>query len=259
MSTGRLRLFYTDSSLAGEDSIRVEGEESAHLARSLRMQPGERCRIATERGDEYIAELKSVSPKETVAEIIEHLAPRPVPPLSITLGLPLIKGERFEWVLEKGTELGVDRFRPLALERCEVKIPANRIPARVERWRRIVREAAKQCDRVPPPTAEAPAPIGEFLRDTENFDLKLAAWLGEGREKIGKVLKEAAAEADKNPLTAALLLGPEGDLTPEEVAAARKSGFIPVDLGPRVLRADTAPIALAAVVQFALGDIGGLC
>ncbi|MEE9255581.1 MAG: RsmE family RNA methyltransferase, partial [bacterium] len=176
MSADRPRLFYTDSSLIGDGAARVVGDEAAHLARALRMRPGDRCRIATERGEEYLAELRTVSAKETEAEILERLAPRPAPPLSIALGLPLIKGDRFEWVLEKGTELGVDRFFPLTLSRCEVHIPENKTAARAERWRRIVRESAKQCDRVPPPEAGAPAPLDQFLRETENFDLKLVAW-----------------------------------------------------------------------------------
>lgn len=255
MKTERLRLFYTDTSLVAGGSIRIRGEESFHLARALRMKPGSRCRIATEVGEEFLAELKTVSSKETVAEIIERLPPRVAPPLSITLGIPIIKGERFEWILEKGTELGVACFRPLALERCEVKVPESRISGRLERWRRIVREAAKQCGRVPPPTAKAPAPLGAFLRETCDSDLKLVAWLGEGRKKMGEVVRNIPDREPSGFLSAALLFGPEGDLTPEEVAAAETSGFIPVDLGPRVLRADTAPVAVVAMLQHVLGDM----
>ncbi|MEE9275547.1 MAG: RsmE family RNA methyltransferase, partial [bacterium] len=126
MSADRLRLFYTASSLVAGDTARIEGEEAAHLARSLRMKPGDRCRIATEEGEEFIAELTAVSPGAAEGKIIERLGRRPPSPLSISLGLPLIKGERFEWVLEKGAELGVDAFFPLALARCEVRISENK-------------------------------------------------------------------------------------------------------------------------------------
>ena len=110
MSADRLRLFYTDSSLIEESSARIEGDEAAHLARVLRLQPGDQCRIATELGEEYLVELTNVSAKKTQARILERLPARPASSLTVTLGLPLIKGDRFEWVLEKGTELGADRF-----------------------------------------------------------------------------------------------------------------------------------------------------
>ena len=94
------------------------------------------------------------------------------------------------------------------------------------------------------------------MRETNDCDLRLAAWLGEGRRGIGEVLAgAAAARGAKVRMTAALLLGPEGDLTEEEVRTAQAAGFIPVDLGPRVLRADTAPLALCAMVQHVLGDM----
>ena len=256
MSADRLRLFYTASSLVAGDTARIEGEEAAHLARSLRMKPGDRCRIATEEGEEFIAELTAVSPGAAEGKIIERLGRRPPSPLSISLGLPLIKGERFEWVLEKGAELGVDAFIPLQLSRCEVRIPENKAAGRRRRWERIVREAAKQCGRVPPPSVAPPASLEEFMRETDDCDLRLAAWLGEGRRGIGEVLAgAAAARGAKARMTAALLLGPEGDLTEEEAETARAAGFIPVDLGPRVLRADTAPLALCAMVQHVLGDM----
>lgn len=255
MNESRPRLFYTDASRITEGTARLQREESAHLARVLRMQPGDRVRLATERGEEFLAELTKISWRETEARIIKKLPARPAPPVDIALGLPLIKGERFEWVLEKGTELGVSRFFPLHLARCEVRLAKDKAATRAARWWRIVREAAKQCDRVPPPEAEAPVSLSDFLQAIDGHDLKIVAWLGDGRRKIGEVLREAAEDAAGNPLRAALLLGPEGDLTPEEVEAACAAGFIPVDLGPRVLRADTAPIALVTMLQHVLGDM----
>ena len=217
------------------------------------MAPGDRCRLATDEGAEYLVELTGVKPQEAEGRIIEKLPPRPDPPLVLSLGVPLIKSERFETVLEKGTELGAAAFHPLALARCEVKIPAGKIEERTRRWDRICREAAKQCDRVPPPRVRPPASLDDFLRETQGADLKLLFWLEGERRTLGDVLGKAP-RAEK-PIRCALLFGPEGDLAPEEAEAARGAGFLPVSLGPRTLRADTAPIAALAALQAIRGDM----
>lgn len=253
MSAGRPRLFY--GAVEGERAL-VEGEEAAHLARVLRMKPGGRVRVATDDGAEVLAELTAVSPARAEARIVERLPKRPPSPLSLRLGVPLIKGERFEWVLEKGAELGVDVFHPLALAHCEARVPGGKLAARLGRWRRILREAAKQCDRVPPPRLREDLSLDSFLRESAGCDLKITAWLGEGRLTLRETLRRVPARREGQSLTAAVLTGPEGDLTPEEVQAARAAGFAAVDLGPRVLRADTAPVALAAILQHALGEMG---
>jgi len=255
MSEGRLRLFYADASWIAGEAARLEGEEAAHLSRVLRMKPGERCRFATEGGEEYLVELTAVSARRAEARVIERLPAGPPAPLSIRLGLPLLRGERFEGVLEKGAELGVDAFHPLALARCEARIPPGRAEARARRWSRILREAAKQSGRVPPPRVCGAAGLDSFLRETEDCPLKLLGWLGEGSLPLAGALAQAPPRPEGQTLRVALLTGPEGDLTPEEGQAARAAGFLPVGLGPRVLRADTAPLALVAILQHALGEM----
>ena len=207
-------------------------------------------------GQEYRVKLAEISAAESVGEIIERLPRRPPSPTSISLGLPLLKGERFEWVLQKGCELGADAFYPLMLERCEVRIQEKRSVERHKRWRRIVLEAAKQCDRVPPPSAHPLGDLEGFLAETKDFDLKIMGYLGEGAIPAKEALSRVRRDATGAPLRAALLTGPEGDLTEEESGQAMDSGFLPVSLGPRILRADTAPVALVTIVQHALGDMG---
>ena len=201
-------------------------------------------------------ELTAISAGKCVGRIIERLPERATPPLSIALGLPLLKGERFEWALQKGCELGADAFHPLALEHCEVRIQEKRRAERHKRWRRIVLEAAKQCDRVPPPTAHLLGGLENFLADTEDFDLKLMGYLGEDAISVKEALSRAVGGKADPPLRVAILTGPEGDLTDEEAQQAMAAGFLPVSLGPRILRADTAPVSLLTILQHALGDMG---
>ena len=256
MTRDGLRLFYISPAAVQGEQVVLGAEESAHIRRVLKMKAGEICRAATSEGQEYRIELTEITASESTARIIERLPRRPSSPSSIALGLPLLKGERFEWVLQKGCELGADAFYPLALERCEVRIQEKRSVERHKRWRRIVFEAAKQCDRVPPPVAHPPGDLEGFLAGTKDFDLKIMGYLGEGAISLKQALSRAGGNSAGAPLRVALLTGPEGDLTDEESGQAMDSGFLPVSLGPRILRADTAPVSLVTIVQHALGDMG---
>lgn len=256
MTRDGLRLFYVPPEAVQGEQVVFGAEESAHIRRVLKMQAGAICRVATSEAQEYRVELTDISAGESTARIIERLPERPPSPLSIALGLPLLKGERFEWVLQKGCELGADAFYPLALEHCEVRIQEKRAPERQMRWRRIVMEAAKQCDRVPPPTTHPLGDMDEYLTATKDFDLKIVGYLGEDAISVNEALSRVAVSNVDAPLRAAILTGPEGDLTSEEAEQAMGSGFLPVTLGPRILRADTAPVSLITIVQHALGDMG---
>ena len=255
MTHDGLRLFYVPPEAVQGEQVVLGAEESAHIHRVLKIQAGAICRLATSEGQEYKVELTEIGEKCT-ARIIERLPGRPPPPLSVALGLPLLKGERFEWVLQKGCELGADAFHPLALERCEVRIQERRRAERHKRWLRIVLEAAKQCDRVPPPVTHPLGGLDDFLAATEDSDLKIVGFLGEGAISLHEALSRATGGKADAPLRVAVLTGPEGDLTDEEAQGAMDAGFLPVSLGPRILRADTAPVSLLAIVQHALGDMG---
>lgn len=256
MTRDGLRLFYVPTEAVQGEQVVLGAEESAHIRRVLKMGAGAICRAATEDGREYKVELTEISASETTARIIERLPERPPSPLSVALGLPLLKGERFEWVLQKGCELGADAFYPLALERCEVRIQEKRRAERHRRWRRIVLEAAKQCDRVPPPAAHPLGELEDFLAATEDFDLKILGFLGEDALPVKEAFSRETGGKTSAPLRVAILTGPEGDLTDQEAEGAMESGFLPVSLGPRILRADTAPVSLLTIAQHALGDMG---
>ncbi len=256
MTRDGLRLFYVPTEAIQGEQIVLGAEESAHLRRVLKMGAGAICRAASEDGREYKVELTEIGDRQSVGKIIERLPGRPPSPLSIALGVPLLKGERFEWVLQKGCELGADAFHPLALERCEVRIQEKRRAERHRRWRRIVLEAAKQCDRVPPPIAHQLGDLDSFLAATEDFDLKIMGYLGEDALPVKEALSRVGRENTGPPLRVAILTGPEGDLADEEAKGAMECGFLPVSLGPRILRSDTAPVSLLTIAQHALGDMG---
>jgi 16S rRNA (uracil1498-N3)-methyltransferase len=222
-------------------------EDSAHYARHvLRLAPGERLQVFDGAGAEFEAELLAQGKRGLAVVPLASLEPMPESPLAVHLGIGLARGERMDWALQKATELGVAAITPLALERCTAKVVGEREDNRLRHWRQVVASACEQCGRAVVPRV-APAAT-------------LDAWLAEDAGIPGIVLHTRAAaglEARDAPRALRVLIGPEGGLTETEFGQATRAGFAPVSLGPRVLRAETAPLALLAIVQYLWGDLRG--
>jgi 16S rRNA (uracil1498-N3)-methyltransferase len=166
-------------------------------------------------------------------------------PLDITLALGISSGERMDYSLQKATELGVAAIQPLATERSLVKLAGERADKRLQHWQHVVIAACEQCGRNRVP---AVAPVQ-----------KLYAYLAavERNKRLLMLSPDAATPLKTVPpsANAVLLIGPEGGLAPAEYQAAQASGFEPVNLGPRILRTETAPVAALAVLQALWGDL----
>jgi 16S rRNA (uracil1498-N3)-methyltransferase len=159
-------------------------------------------------------------------------------------------------VLQKSTELGVTRIQPLYTSRGEVKVPENKVSERLERWRRITTEAARQCGRAVAPELAAPLPLKQALVDlsqVRGVDLQLMAWEEERQNHEERALETALSSSGARRVV--LLVGPEGGLSQREAQDCTLAGFLPVSLGPRVLRAETAAMVFTALVQYRLGDM----
>jgi 16S rRNA (uracil1498-N3)-methyltransferase len=176
-----------------------------------------------------------------------HTEPR----LSLTLYQSLLKGDRFEWVLQKGTELGVQAFVPVLSQRS-VFADAERAGKKLSRWQRILREAAEQSHRGRLPQLCAPTSFARACEESvENHQISLMPW----EEAAGESLSGALRSADTPPRSVALLIGPEGGFDPQEAALAQGCGIRVVTLGPRILRAETAAVASVAIAMSALGEM----
>jgi len=211
------------------------GEQAQHLARVLRARIGQEFDIAAE-GRVRRGRIISVTPDKVEFELSEEL-PAVVFP-EITLLLAVFKFDRMEWAIEKATELGVARVVPLIAERTDSHL-ASAAAKRVERWRRIAREAAQQSRRSAPPEIAAPARLQEALAPP--VDRRVV--LSEGEEQVS--LKQAISGMKG---TLALAVGPEGGWTGEEERAFREHGWAAASLGPTILRAETAAIAAMSIV-----------
>jgi 16S rRNA (uracil1498-N3)-methyltransferase len=161
-------------------------------------------------------------------------------PLRLLQGLP--KGEKFEWLLEKGVELGISTFTPVVSERSQLRGEKS------SRWQRIIQEAARQSRRPRLPTLEELQPLTQALAQTTE-ELRLMLW-EEGSIPLNTALPP------ETPASCALLVAPEGGFSAAEAQAAIAAGFVPVSLGKRILRTETAGLAVAAVLQNRYGDFG---
>jgi len=217
------------------------GAQAEHLARVLRARVGQEFDIAAE-GRVHRGRIVSITPEKVEFELGEELPAAALP--EITLVLAIFKFDRMEWAIEKATELGVARIVPLIAKRTDSHL-ASAAAKRVERWRRIAREAAQQSRRVAQPEIAALA----RLQDVFDFAADRRVVLSEGEDHVS--LKQAVA-GSKGAL--ALAIGPEGGWTSEEERTFRERGWIAASLGPTILRAETAAIAVISIVAAELAQ-----
>ena len=238
--------FYTSQTLSDTpDSIALESEPSRHIAKSLRMRVGDSLCLFDGQGREVAAEVAAIE-KNSVQ--VSHAGAQAVSresSLNVTLLISLSRGDRMDTVVQKATELGVNRIVPLISERTGVRLDENRLAKKRDHWEKVAISACEQCGRNTLPTIDTTVGFADALKLFENTEtLKLA-------------LYPTAASA---PLPDAcddviLLIGPEGGFSDSELEAAIAAGFEAFLLGPRVLRTETAPLAAIAVMQARWGDL----
>ncbi|ACE84262.1 16S rRNA (uracil(1498)-N(3))-methyltransferase [Cellvibrio japonicus] len=239
----RIPRIYTNQTLLTGNKVQLEESASHHLSKVLRMQPGRELVLFNGAGGEFAATIDEISKRHVTASIAAHNPHNRESPLQLELAIGISRGERFEWVLQKATELGVTKITPLMTERTEVKVSGERQEKIMERWQHILISACEQCQRNLLPQLSAPVPITDWLK-TVDAELRFVL-----HHRDSQTLP-----ADKKPHSAALLIGPEGGLSDDEIALAKQQEFAALTLGPRVLRTETAPIAAISVVQYLWGD-----
>ena len=247
----RHRFFVSPEAISG-GTVTFSREIAHQLRNVLRLQPGSEVVVLDGSGREYDVTLTHLS-RDGAAGQVSGQRPCPNEPrISLALYACLIKGERFEWVLQKGTELGVSRFVPVISERTVLRDPA-RVEKRRPRWERIVREAAEQSRRGRLPVLDQAMSFSEACAESVNlYEWILLPW----EEATEGSLNDAARDHATAVERIALIVGPEGGFTPQEVAQAQDLGIQVVTLGSRILRAETAAIVAAALVMGALGELG---
>lgn len=242
------RRFYASPDQITAHRVTLASDETHHLVRVLRLQTGDEVFVFDGVENEYRCRFLSAKGGCAELEIIERLADTVESPLTLTLAQAVAKGEKFDLIVQKATELGVSRIAPLLTEKTDVKLNTEQAAKRVERWRRISLESLKQSGRRRLVEIRPPATVAEFVNENAGSDSLLVF-----SERGGVMLHQALAECGGQAISA--LVGPEGGWSGAELLLLEERGAKAVTLGPRVLRTETAGIVALALLQHALGDL----
>jgi 16S rRNA (uracil1498-N3)-methyltransferase len=226
------RLIIPGTGLSGV--IRLSAEDERHLFRSLRLREGDKVIIADGYGREALCALTA----ERSAAVLEVYASKGEPLAPVHLYPSVAKGERFEWLLQKAAELGASSITPVLSRRCVAAAPP---PAKLERYRKILRSAAEQSGRGTVPRLLEPVTFDGAAAAARG--LRIFCYENERTATLREALREGAAETS-------VLTGPEGGYTPEEAALAEQNGWKSVSLGNTILRCETAPLMVLASIRF---------
>jgi 16S rRNA (uracil1498-N3)-methyltransferase len=249
---GRRRFFVEPGTVAG-DAVAIDGPLAHRLAAVLRLRAGDGVVLFDGSGEDVQVRLDEVGDRRVLGTVLERAAGPREAPTRVHLYQSITKGERFEWLVEKATELGVARIVPLVTARAVVRTPGG--GNRLERWRRIAVEAAEQCGRSAVPAVEAPAPFAAVLSEAPGIVLLPYEAADHLAPNIQAVLQERIDELYAESAVS-ILIGPEGGLEPVEAEQATAAGAQVVTLGERILRAETAGLVALTLVMQACGELG---
>ena len=228
----------------------ITGREAHHISRVLRMGRGHGLVLLDGKGGRFLAEIQSASHEGITVQIQKPLAPVQTPACEITLCQAVIKSNPMDYLIQKTSELGVTRIFPFFSSRSVVHLKGDRQRKKHHRWKEIAQNAAKQCNRDIPAEIGRPTSYAQRLTSLKKAPgLKVILWEKESSQNLKGLLQHY------RPGEFTGIVGPEGGFTPEEVSNAKAAGFIPVSMGTRILRAETAALVLVAIVQYEWGDL----
>lgn len=227
--------------------LTLTGENAHHAGRVLRLRVGEGVTLCDGAGMDFDCTVEAVEKEAVTCRVVSCHAADTEPKQSITLFMALPKGDRMEFIVQKAVELGVSRIVPYLSKNC-VSRP-DKTEKKVERWRKIAAEAAKQCGRGRLPEVAAVVPVAQAI--AQAAESETALFFYENEKRTG--LRDALAGGVRD--TVSLMVGPEGGFDPAEARAAVDAGLQSVSLGTRILRCETAPIAALAAVLYAGGNM----
>ena len=230
------------------DVIKITGEDVHHIKNVMRSSLGDQLICCDGQGIDYLTQIINISSSEIACRIITSSPSIGEPTINITIAQSLPKREKMEWILQKGTEIGATRFIPFSSERTIVKVDTRKALHKKSRWERIVKEAAEQAHRGTVPRVDAPKAWKELLCVIQQTGTALIAY-----EKGGELLSTQLTRTSSKDIL--IIIGPEGGFTDKEIIEAKEHGAIPISLGPRVLRTETAPLMALSCILYHSGDL----
>ena len=248
-----MRRFYIPANHMGKDEAIITGTDAHHLRDVLRLQPDDKIVVFDGAGGEYQAQVVSVERGEITVAMLEKLKTDADPALLLTVAQGYLKDKKMDGLVRQLTELGVGRWIPFFSRRSIPSPDPKRMMGRSQRWHKISLESLKQCGRSRAMSIDPVVSFGDAVKQANDHDLKIIFW------EESKSASMPIQIQPPHPASVFVMIGPEGGFEANEISYAKESGFKTVGLGPRILKAETAALAAAVMVQHVLGDMGLKC
>lgn len=245
--------FFVSNNLIDGDKAVIEGDDVKHIYKVLRLQIGDEIIINNLNGQEYLAKIDDINKKEVQVSIIEKIEVSNESPIRIHLYQGLPKSTKMDLIAQKGTELGISSITPVITERVVVKNEGEF--KKVDRWQRIALEASKQSKRTLIPAINTPISFEAMMEKMKSMDLIVVPYENAEGYGIKKMVKDIQIDSI---IDIAIVIGPEGGFEEEEISKLKDMGAHIVTLGPRILRTESAGFVCTAILQYELGDVGGV-
>ena len=235
------------------EEMYIEGVDARHISKVLRMQPGDKLQIVSDDGVSAMAEITAIASERVSVRCLEKLAESHEPRVRLVLAQGLAKGEKMDFIIQNAVEMGAYSVIPVAMEHSVVRLDGAKAAKKVERWQKIAESAAKQSKRDIIPQVQPVQSMAEMLASGD-YETKIIAYECEDRLSLKAALKAAEAAGGIKELL--LIIGPEGGISEGELELARQAGAVPVSLGRRILRAETAGLVAISAIFYETGDLG---
>ena len=242
------RFFIEPKDVSAGDKIVITGEDARHISFSLRARTGDEYVLCDTCNYEYSCRIDNITADSVEFELLEKRPCDAEPDVKVTLFQALIKGDKFDAVVQKSVELGVYEIVPVISDRCVSRPEVKQLDKKIERWQKISKAAAMQCARATIPVVRNPVTFKEALSEISNADCGFICYEAEPHEPMKRIFKDASK--DKKAKSYSFFIGPEGGISKEEAQSAIESGVPLVSLGKRILRTEAAPVCVISSIMF---------
>ncbi|MCZ8511159.1 16S rRNA (uracil(1498)-N(3))-methyltransferase [Paenibacillus filicis] len=252
-----MQRYFIDPAHFKETEVLISGDDAHHLSRVMRAEPGDEVIVSNGLDREALVRIRTLDKEGVTAEIVELLPMLSEPAVDVWIAQSLPKGDKMETVIQKGTEIGAERFIPFISERTVVQLDAKKEGKRLERWNKIAKEAAEQAHRNRVPEVESVHSWKELLNRAAKADAAWICYEKAGAQELRKAIRQALKDSPAVRSKLLLVVGPEGGFSEREVEAAEAAGCVTVGLGKRILRTETAAMVGLTCILYEAGEMGG--
>ncbi len=242
--------FFVEPSKVTGDTITIDTSDVLHITKVLRLNTGDIVTVSDSKSTDYECEITEISKESVFLKVLSQKNIDTESNIQITVFQALPKASKMEYIIQKNTELGVVKFVPVALSRCVVKLDKKEADKKVSRWQKISDEAAKQSGRGILPEVSEIVNLKTAIEKMKQSDLFFVPYESEDNNSLKPLLK------GKTPKTISYLIGPEGGFSPEEIICIKEEGIPLITLGKRILRTETASLAVTSMLMYEIGDMG---